>query len=804
MRTLSPRDIRITSPRPQSPRMAAKIAAAKTQADSLSKAITLGPTLIPNAHNGNGSRSPLLPSPLASGFTARARGSPIDTATNIQSSILLLEAKRPNGSGSKASNISTSTSNQTTQSTRNTQTTQTTQSTDSSLSTGSTPAPRPTGLQNGWPTAPYGSSPESPLINEYFQSKLSLPTDIVPNPRSAETLSRARSTASASPGQSTPTAVPAAPPPVGVGNAPPPAGVGNAGAGASADARNSNGRPSRPRRPVSPGLIGIADHQRTVSFTLPAEYVEHLRQSSSPQSAHGTETGHTNGTSPVTYIARERIAPFSNIGGAVGVGSIGESPRSEVPTPASASVRSRNTSGISFKGLKNQLASRSMSLRRGDKSSMSPPLPLSPPVNNLTGGTGGSVSPRRLDVNTHREAVGLFNPGSSLDHTSTRFASLQSQAPGRPRAPNQTSRHPEDLVAVPGLPKRGSLNDRLSPKDFLANLSPAMNDFTLSEVPSPPTHTFSPYSQRINGFGTLTESNAANAGDGSYAGGPGGPAGARAVAFKFLGINGGFTLGKKASLPSLRSQSQPTGHVPDNNSATATSTHMTNQSISGPIGPVSKSHSRAHSGAASKVKRNGSIDAASIGSPITSTFRQIDGNSSPRIAGLTNGSSPRSPTFNALMHSQGQGQAPSAPQSADLTRINGGEGQSHVPSQGVPLSLPSPPMTGISIVSAPSGASTEPPYRSPPRSNVNANDTAAAVTVGSAPSPDRTGNGNAHSSEGEAVEVKRKPVPGFSNVHDVRDMKMSQKGRDGVGMAPSESFSSSRSFVLEDPPRRRR
>ena len=209
-----------------------------------------------------------------------------------------------------------------------------------------------------------------------------------------------------------------------------------------------------------------------------------------------------------------------------------------------------------------------------------------------------------------------------------------------------------------------------------------------------------------------------------------------------------------------------------------------------------KSHARGISTAGSKGKRNPSIDAASIGSPITSTFRQVEGATSTRVAGLVNGSSssPRSPTYDALMHAQLHGQ-PQGPAGVEV-----GEGRGRA--------LPSPPITGMSIASVNSGVSggsTELPYRSPPRSNPHADGilegtTASKVslTPPKSVSPDQTGRSSSDSSE--TVEIKRKPVPDLSHTHQVRE----GAGAGAGVVVPSESFSSSKSFVLEDPPRRRR
>ena len=307
-------------------------------------------------------------------------------------------------------------------------------------------------------------------------------------------------------------------------------------------------------------------------------------------------------TSPVTYIAHDRVAPFANgnNGTSAGSGSISQSPKTDIPVQArghsaspgfvSGPRQPRNTSGISFKGLKHHFASRSMSQRNH----RSPSSPSSPPFQAQT---NGSMSPPQLQLQLQGEAMGLYN--SSPDQSS-RFASLTSSSPQAPIDPVEAGRREINLNSIYGsvseLPGKDTpadsitaSNAKLSTQDFLANLSPAMNDFTMTEVPSPPTHTFSPYSQRIHSSSTSAPAPAAastsalgsyspNVGDASFTGG------AKGVASKFFGINGGFTFGKKASLPSLRSQTQP---LPPGQMATTpvVAAHMSNRSVSGPAGP---------------------------------------------------------------------------------------------------------------------------------------------------------------------------------------------------------------------------
>ena len=140
MRNLSPRDIRITSPRTLTPRMAAKIAAAKIQADSFHKMPSLSPESRAQ-YTSPPHRSPLV-------FTAEAPVNvPVPSVTS-----------RP----AKSS----------------------TDSASSNTSGISKKAP-----MGAWPAVPYASSPESPRIDEHFQPKLPSGTD-APSPRSAETLQR--------------------------------------------------------------------------------------------------------------------------------------------------------------------------------------------------------------------------------------------------------------------------------------------------------------------------------------------------------------------------------------------------------------------------------------------------------------------------------------------------------------------------------------------------------------------------------------------------------------------------------------
>ncbi|ORX37943.1 hypothetical protein BD324DRAFT_650484 [Kockovaella imperatae] len=629
MRTLSPREIRVTSPRMLTPRMAAKIAAAKIQAEGLTK-LTLSPNPNGQAH------SSLLPSPLASTFTAPSKATPESLPRVPKSS---------------------------------------TDSTNATSASGS--------RRVAWPAVPHSESPESSRITEYFQAKAAPQSgDDTPSPRSAETLQRAQQSSHAALTTTT----------------------------AEVESRYAEWRPRRPQRPTSPGLEQT--HRRTPSYTLPQTHVDQLRQVSNPLPGTSTQPS-TSPAKPPPHILRNRTSS-TELGLATGgLAGIGESPRSPPPVPRDKGRRGSNA----FKGLKNQISARNLNIQWGPKQPSTP----SPEMNSQH----SSPALPAESGSRQTETLGLFSrSGPSLDHqTTSSFASLNGAAApaGAPAPPSKDS-----------LPRKVYTGGDLSPPI-------QMGDWDLADVPSPPTHTFSsnnvvvfPSALKANHV-PHTQSPLQSREPNSHSVGISSQKGPQGVASKWLGSVNGFTFGKKASVSALREQA---GFGPGSN---------------GPAGrSVSDGHARNLStgrgriphpnGSGSQGRRNPSIDSASIGSPIVSTFRQVEG-TSPHLMSAGGVTHPRGPSSS--------------------------------PSNGIVLD--SPPFTAFSFQSQGSGMSTELPYRSP------------AKTTASSSSP----MNSTHKTLPESPGIKRKPVPSEVGVGVMQ------------GMTTSDSFASSRSFVLEDPPKRR-